>query len=265
MPDYYCTISYPQDVLAEGQARNAPPALLGHTNWWVAHTFETNMRTMVVSPHVFRGRRRLGSYAKPLPNRHKPLPPLRTAYTAYARTQTLEPLPPTPSLPTYTKPRHELDGMQDALGQHPPRSATVQWHAQKDFRKSMPALGGTSRASGKAVPTEAEVNAAMAMLREKLMTRDVKASAAFRRYDKDKNNKLDKDEVVLMLRENNLLDQFQAGPPGLIDAVVRAIDADGENNIEFREVCALAIRLRSDAVCGRRTIMRCHERTSPGV
>ena len=40
-----------------------------------------------------------------------------------------------------------------------------------------------------------------------------------------------------MLRENNLLDQFQR-TPGLLDAVVRAIDVDGENNIEFREVCA---------------------------
>ena len=65
------------------------------------------------------------------------------------------------------------------------------------------------------------------------MTRDVKASAAFRRYDKDKNNKLDKDEVVLMLRENNLLDQFQAGPPGLIDAVVRAIAHKGPGTASY--------------------------------
>ena len=39
------------------------------------------------------------------------------------------------------------------------------------------------------------------------------------------------------LKENGLLDQFHK-TPGLVDAVVRAIDVDGENNIEFREVTA---------------------------
>jgi hypothetical protein len=250
MPHYFATVTYPHDVLAEGQARRAPPVLLGHTNWWVEHTFNTNMRTMVVSPPLSRlvGTQRLPARMKS----HKaPLPPLRSAYTAFARTQTNEPLPPTPVLPAY---RSSLQGIErlaetqgDGLAEYPPgaKSATAQWNSTKGLRASgilggaagHRDGGGSDRGAAASRPTEAQVNNAMEMLRDKLMTRDIKASAAFRRYDRDHNGSLDRDEVILMLRENNLLDQFQR-TPGLLEAVVRAIDVDGENNIEFRVVCA---------------------------